>query len=44
MLGQECLMLDEGLMLDKGNLKGGSVDELRAMLEKKSGKTTEKVK
>ena len=34
----------QGLMLDKGNLKGGSVDELRAMLEKKSGKTTEKVK
>ena len=34
----------QGLMLDKSNLKGGSVDELRTLLENKSGKTAEKVK
>ena len=34
----------QGLMLDKSNLKGGSVDELRTLLESKSGKTAEKVK
>ena len=28
----------QGLMLDKRNVRGGSVDELRAMLQEKSGK------
>ena len=32
------------LMLSKENLKGGSPDDLRALLENKSGKTAEKVK
>lgn len=30
----------QGLMLDKANLKGGSVDQLRAFLEEKCGQTT----
>ena len=34
----------QGLMLDKGNLKGGSVAELRAWLEEKTGTTARKVK
>lgn len=34
----------QGLMLDKGNLSGGSVDELRALLERKSGKSVKNVK
>ena len=34
----------QGLMLSKENLKGGSADDLRALLESKSGKTAEKVK
>jgi len=34
----------QGLMLGKEDLKGGSVDELRALLEQKTGKTAEKVK
>ncbi len=34
----------QGLMLDKGNLKGGSVDELRAWLVDKTGKTVRNVK
>ena len=34
----------QGLMLSKEHLKGGSVDELRTLLESKSGTTAEKVK
>ena len=34
----------QGLMLSKENLKGGSADDLRGLLESKSGKTSEKVK
>lgn len=34
----------QGLMLEKRNLKGGSVDELRAWLEEKSGMSVKKVK
>lgn len=34
----------QGLMLDKGELKGGSVEELRSLLESKTGKTAQNVK
>jgi len=34
----------QGLMLDKGGLKGGSVDDLRAWLEQKTGKSVQSVK
>ena len=34
----------QGLMLDKAGLHGGSADELRALLEQKTGKTAETVK
>ena len=34
----------QGLMLDKSNLKGGSVDELRAWLEEKTEKKVKNVK
>jgi len=34
----------QGLMLDKGGLKGGSVDELRVWLEEKTEKTVRTVK
>lgn len=34
----------QGLMLDKGELKGGSTDELRAFLEQKTGKTAQNIK
>ena len=34
----------QGLMLDKGHLQGGSVDELRTFLESKTGKKTTKLK
>lgn len=34
----------QGLMIDKTKLRGGSEEELRAFLEKKSGKTAEFVK
>lgn len=30
----------QGMMMDKANLKGGSVDQLRAFLEEKCGQTT----
>ncbi len=33
----------QGLMMDKDNLQGGSAAELKAMLEEKSGKTTEAI-
>lgn len=33
----------QGLMLDKAGLHGGSVDELRGLLEQKTGKTAENV-
>ena len=33
-----------GLMLDKAGIQGGSVDDLRALLEEKTGKAPEKVK
>lgn len=33
----------QGLMMDKDNLQGGRPDELRVMLEEKSGKTTEAI-
>lgn len=33
----------QGLMMDKDNLQGGSTAELKAMLEEKSGKTTEAI-
>lgn len=34
----------QGLMLDKAELKGGSVEELRSLLESKTGKTAQFVK
>ena len=33
----------QGLMMDKAGLHGGSVDELRALLEQKTGKTAQNV-
>ena len=34
----------QGLMLDKGELKGGSTDELRELLERKTGKAAQNMK
>ena len=41
--GSFCFILKDGqgVVLDKANLKGGSVDQLRAWLEEKSGKKAE---